>query len=91
MEPFAYRNILGNIIPFLPMGFLVPVVFKSCHNAWKTMLVCTIGVCGIELVQLVAAIGFFDIDDILLNTVGCLAGYVLYRVANRLYGRALSA
>ncbi len=36
----AFINILGNIIPFIPMGFLIPAAFPSQRNIIKTMIFC---------------------------------------------------
>lgn len=36
----AFKNILGNIIPFLPMRFLIPMAFPSQRNILKTMGCC---------------------------------------------------
>lgn len=77
-ESYAYINILGNIIPFVPLGFFVPVYLKKHQRFLKTILICILSICGIEIFQLVTALGFFDIDDIILNTVGCLMGYSVY-------------
>ena len=33
---------------------------------------------GIETIQLIFKVGSFDVDDLLLNTIGGLAGYILF-------------
>lgn len=42
------------------------------------MLICLISIIGIESFQLVTMLGYFDVDDIILNMTGCLIGYCVY-------------
>lgn len=71
-------NFLGNILLFIPIGLLFPMV------TWKTKWYWTIGVglsfsLLIETIQLFTSLGYFDPDDIILNTLGAAIGYGLYR------------
>jgi len=34
----------------------------------------------VELIQLVTKVGSFDVDDIILNTIGGAIGYIVYKV-----------
>lgn len=75
-------NLLGNVVCFMPFGFLVPTisrkkVFKNILSV--TMLAMLFSV-GIETAQLILKVGAFDVDDIFLNTVGGLLGYILLKV-----------
>lgn len=74
----AFMNILGNIIPFIPMGFLIPMVFPSQRNIIKTMISCFLFILSIEIFQLVLFLGSFDIDDIILNLLSCFIGFILF-------------
>lgn len=70
----AIRNLLGNIMIFIPLGFFVPLLCRS--TKWKTVLV--IGFIAsliMETVQGVFRVGIFDVDDILLNMFGTIFGY----------------
>lgn len=71
-------NIFGNIIAFVPMGFLLPIVFMKMSRFENAILVIFIATCSIELSQYVAGVGACDIDDIILNLVGGAVGYGLY-------------
>lgn len=78
-SPFGFKNIFGNILVFVPLGFFMHNKFGK--NIFKTVLVCIIMILIIECTQLVFKIGFFDVDDILLNFVGCLLGvYISFLV-----------
>lgn len=71
-EPYAFWNIAGNIAAFIPLGFFV--FDKLYNNFFKAIIICIIIIFMIECVQLVFKIGIFDVDDIFLNTLGCLMG-----------------
>ncbi|QGQ98054.1 VanZ family protein [Paenibacillus psychroresistens] len=90
-DSYAYTNILGNIIPFSPLGFLIPIIFRKCRKFVKSILICFISIIGIETFQFFTMLGYFDIDDILLNTIGCLIGYSVYGVLRNYIKRARKA
>lgn len=74
------KNIFGNVIGFIPLGFLWPCVFPKFRNLFFVVLICFECSLVIELIQLGCKIGSFDVDDLLLNTAGGLIGCVLYYV-----------
>ena len=80
-------NIFGNIAAFLPMGLLLPLVSGKFARFLKVLLFA----CGlsllVEILQYALAVGAADIDDIILNTAGGLAGYGLYVLGSLLYRR----
>ena len=72
-------NFLGNIIMFVPVGFLLPEAMKA--KSWRSILFIGGGFSlAIETTQLITSKGFFEIDDIILNTVGVLLGNLTYRL-----------
>ncbi len=75
---WARLNLLGNVLAFLPFGFLLPLAYGE-KMASLRMVCCTglISVTAIELFQLITKLGSFDVDDILLNMLGILGGYGL--------------
>ena len=79
-----YRNIVGNIIMFVPFGFFTSYYLKLERKSFIFFLSIIISVV-IELIQL--KIGrAFDIDDILLNIIGSMLGYFLYRLIDKIFG-----
>jgi glycopeptide antibiotics resistance protein len=73
------ENIGGNIVLFIPYGFLLPVAFSSCARFNRSLLVIVFSSLFFETCQLFLAYGNFDVDDIILNTIGGLIGYLLFR------------
>ena len=84
---YAYINILGNVVCFVPMGFLIPMNFKKHRNSLKAILIFIICIIGIEIFQFVTLLGFFDVDDILLNMLGCMVGYSGYVGFRKLFSK----
>ncbi|MBS6194422.1 MAG: VanZ family protein [Clostridiales bacterium] len=81
---FVLLNLGGNIVGFLPFGFFLPILGYRFRNGG---LVCLLGFSLsllVECVQLVYKVGSFDVDDILLNTLGAVLGYVMFAVCNRM-------
>lgn len=79
MEAF-FLNVVGNVAAFVPFGFFLPIVSRRGRKWYNTTcLGFGMSLC-IETVQLVCKVGSFDVDDLLLNTIGSIAGYIFYRV-----------
>ena len=78
-SPSAYmKNTILNIILFIPMGFLVPAVWKN-YRSLKTMFFMGLAVSlGIELLQ-IFTFRLTDIDDLITNTAGTVLGYEISR------------
>ncbi|MBR0385196.1 MAG: VanZ family protein [Erysipelotrichaceae bacterium] len=69
-----------NICMFIPMGYLLPYVFDWFRRnmRWKTVIVCFLASLLIENVQLISRRGFYDVDDLISNTLGGFLGMRLY-------------
>ena len=66
----VFSNIFGNVIGFLPFGFILPVIFRRMNSGF---LICVSGFIlslTVEVIQLVTKVGCFDVDDMILNTLG---------------------
>ena len=75
------ENILGNIAIFIPFGLLLPIVQKD--KSKKIILYGLITSALIEIIQYVFALGSSDIDDLMLNTLGTVIGYLLYKIIHK--------
>lgn len=82
----VFANLFGNILIFVPYGFFVSVA--SSHRGFLKTVGYSFVLClGVEIFQLVARVGSFDVDDILLNTFGGVLGYILFIICNRIRRR----
>ena len=77
----SFEDLVGNIVLFIPFGFLLPLCMKQGCNFFVMLLNAFLFVLGIEVFQLFSAFGAFDVDDILLNCLGAAMGYCLYIIA----------
>lgn len=69
-------NVIGNIVIFIPFGYFVSGYVKA-NKVSHILFISVITSLTVELVQL--QIGrSFDIDDILLNVMGSIAGFLLF-------------
>lgn len=76
----SITNIAGNIVAFMPFGALIRWVRNKRTNAFLATGYTFLFSLAIELVQLVTRVGVFDVDDLILNTLGGLLGYICYYV-----------
>lgn len=73
-----FEEILLNILLFVPFGFLLPTMAKFFRKLIVTGLLGFLTSVAIETIQFFTGLGIFDIDDLLNNTIGALAGYILF-------------
>ncbi len=71
-------NLLGNIVAFMPFGYILPCMGKRPLSFWAVTLLSLDFSIAVELVQLFTRVGCCDVDDVLLNTVGGMLGYLCY-------------
>ncbi len=74
----SFENLVGNVVVFIPFGFLLPYVIKHGRNFFVMLIHAFLFVTGIEVFQLFSAFGAFDVDDILLNCFGAVLEYLVY-------------
>lgn len=78
------KNIGGNIVGFIPLGFLLPLLFIRLKNFFAVTGIIFLISLLFETTQLIAGIGVFDVDDLILNTGGGIIGFILYAVIRRI-------
>lgn len=79
-------NLLGNIIVFIPFGILLPLLNKHLGKILRFLMTFVSGILILEILQISLEVGSFDIDDIILNSIGGLIGLAIYRII-RQWGR----
>ncbi|MFZ0806699.1 MAG: VanZ family protein [Candidatus Sulfotelmatobacter sp.] len=78
----AMVNLFGNIIPFMPIGLLAPLVVRSM--SWQKALVLGVATgLSFEVMEVVFRVGIFDVDDVTLNAFGVMAGYGVFVMFKR--------
>lgn len=77
----AYSNLIGNILIFVPFGFFMPMASK--YRSLVLTFFYSFGLSlMVEFFQLVTKVGSFDVDDLLLNTLGGVAGFIIFIICN---------
>ncbi|MFD7334432.1 VanZ family protein [Streptomyces violascens] len=83
----AVKQIGGNVLLGLPFGVLLPVLFPRTRGLLRVVLMTAFVMLTVEAAQGLLVTGrAFDIDDVILNSLGSFAGYLLL---GRRLGRAL--
>ena len=76
-------NVIGNTAMFIPLGIVWPSVYKRLDTHRK-VIPAGIGVSlCIEILQLPLYDRVSDVDDLLLNSLGFIIGYLLYLLAKQ--------
>lgn len=73
-----WKNVIGNMLMFLPFGFFVSYYINvdKVHLPFMLVLVTSL---AIEIVQMMIG-RVFDVDDIILNLIGGILGYLIYKI-----------
>ena len=73
-------NLLGNVVILVPLGVLMPVMFRPMRRFWTFLPLAALVSCGVEYIQWVTATGAADVDDSILNFIGAALGYLFTRL-----------
>ena len=71
-------NIIGNTTMFIPTGIMTPLIYKHINGFKKVAFTGFLISLTIEIIQLPFAVRCSDVDDLILNTLGCMVGYGIY-------------
>lgn len=77
----ASLNVLGNVILFIPIGFLFPLILKRYRSILKTAIISIMISLFIEFIQFFVGRSC-DIDDLILNMIGGIIGYGLFKLCD---------
>ena len=80
---YFYKNVVGNIVGFVPVGILLPLLFVRLRSWWKTTGTIFLISLLFETTQLITGWGLFDVDDMILNTAGGWIGFYIFLRNNR--------
>lgn len=77
-----FKNVLGNMVMFMPYGFFVSYILNN-KKGYLTIFLTVVASVSIEVVQMMIG-RVFDVDDIILNVIGGFLGYFIYYILNRI-------
>lgn len=78
IKAFAFSNVVGNIIIFIPLGIYLSL-FKNDNRVITNLLFIFLVSLSAEIIQWLLVIGVSDIDDIILNCLGGWIGILGYK------------
>jgi len=73
------ENLFGNLLMFLPMGCYLPFFIRKIDSLKKYLWRMFPIFFSIEIAQFLTKRGSFDIDDLILNLLGAILGYLFWR------------
>ena len=75
----AWANLLGNVVLFIPLGFLLPWIWEKWQVFWRQTLLMAGLILMVETIQLATGLGWCDVDDLILNLPGTMLGFLLWK------------
>lgn len=79
----AFINLVGNVVLFVPLGYMLPDNLPKVNRLWKMLLLVTAVMVAVEVLQLFTGLGSCDIDDVILNLFGAVIGYTIWRIKTK--------
>jgi len=64
---------LGNFLAFIPFGIVIPLLYRCSFI--RFIIVFILSITLLETLQMVSRLGAFDVDDIIINTLGAAVGF----------------
>ena len=77
-------NLFGNVLAFIPVVVMVPIVSRKNRKFFRVLGLTFLLSLFIECIQLIFKVGSFDVDDLILNTLGGVIGYVVFWLMNQI-------
>ena len=77
-SPYFIFNFIGNFVPFVPLGALLPMAFRKMRSLISTLAAIFGFTLFAECFQYFFRIGYFDVDDLILNFLAGALGFALY-------------
>ncbi|MDO4345438.1 MAG: VanZ family protein [Eubacteriales bacterium] len=79
----VFTNIAGNVLCFVPFGAILPVLNRRARNFFMITLLSFQFSFLVECAQLISRVGSFDVDDLVLNTLGGVLGFLIFTLCNK--------
>lgn len=88
-DGFEISTIL-NIIFFMPFGFLLPTLWEKYRKFWPTLSMGILFSLIIEISQLFVPYRATDINDLIMNTIGTLCGWLIFNVMSKIFHKLIT-
>lgn len=87
---YYFRQVLSNLVMLVPFGWYLPSISRILSRKAtlvKTVLAGMIVSIAIETCQLIFKLGYFEVSDIVSNTIGVLAGHLFWKLCTNVFKR----
>ena len=82
------KSVLGdlvlNTILFVPYGIILPILINNRKKLYYCLVLGSVISGVIEIIQYIYKLGFFEVDDIICNTIGIWIGYSIIMLHKKL-------
>ncbi len=82
--PQSRAYVIENVIMFIPLGILVPAIWDKMRIFYRCLILAVISTVSIETMQLLTQRGYCQLDDVVMNTLGAIIGYIIFLVIYRI-------
>lgn len=90
---FCLETIIGNLALFVPLGALLPLLSRERTSAIRVLTIAGAASVSIESLQFAGRwVGnnrWSDVDDVIFNIAGAMAGFALFQLVGRYARRAI--
>ena len=80
-SPSSKAFVIENVLLTIPLGLLLPLLWRPCRKIWICVGIGFLAGVGIELLQLITKRGYCQADDVWTNTLGAFLGWCIWRLA----------
>lgn len=87
----GFHNVVGNVFVFVPLGYFLPLLCKKFQKGTLVILTGFLVSLIFELCQYFLYLGSADIDDIILNLLGVILGFLFFQFVKRITSKKQTA
>jgi glycopeptide antibiotics resistance protein len=80
-------DVVGNFFMLFPLGFYLPLLYRKLKNFFLVIFAALLVSLCIELMQLATNFRISDVNDVILNTTGAAAGFIVFWLLRTLFVR----
>ena len=81
------KKLIGKYNSIYPVWLFLPIAYKKFSSTISVFFTGLASILLIEIFQFLTKLGTFDIDDIILNMIGIVCGYLMFLVIKRIFVR----
>ncbi len=88
------KQVLGNFVMLLPLGIYLPLLYRRLRQFsgfFAVLIISFLVSVGIEILQLATNYRSTDVDDVILNTLGGCAAFLIYQAFKMIFGRKIGS